>query len=99
MQIDNSSIHAATLQAHREKHTERHQARTSSHLPPDTRPATSPYAAKPIPDPRGNQTQPGPKPDHPRTPDGRFAQEFSPRPHQTRTHRGKEVAHPVVEQP
>lgn len=78
-------IHAATRHEHRQNRAEQPQTRTGSHLPPDTRPAASPYAAKPIPSPVGNQAQPGPKPAHPRTPDGRFAPEF--------------IAHPVAYQP
>jgi hypothetical protein len=38
---------------------------------------------KPIPNPRGNQALPGPKPDLPRSPDGRFTPEFRPYPPQT----------------
>jgi len=38
---------------------------------------------KSIPNPRGNQTLPQPKPAVPRSPDGRFAREFNPRPRQT----------------
>jgi hypothetical protein len=34
----------------------------------------------PIPNPRGTQTVPQPKPVTPRTPDGRFAPEFHPNP-------------------
>jgi len=36
-----------------------------------------------VPNPRGNQTLPQPKPTPPRSPDGRFAREFNPRPRQT----------------
>jgi hypothetical protein len=39
---------------------------------------------KPIPNPRGNQTQPVPKPVVPRSPSGRFVPEFRPHPPQTR---------------
>jgi len=38
----------------------------------------------PIPNPRGTQTVPQPKPATPRSPDGRFAPEFHPHPPQTR---------------
>jgi hypothetical protein len=36
------------------------------------------HSPKPIPNPRGTQTIPQPKPTLPRTPDGRFAPEFHP---------------------
>jgi hypothetical protein len=39
---------------------------------------------KPVPNPRGNQTLPQPKPALPRSPDGRFTPEFCPHPPQTR---------------
>jgi len=39
---------------------------------------------KPIPNPRGTQTVPQPKPATPRSPDGRFAPEFRPHPPQTK---------------
>jgi hypothetical protein len=39
------------------------------------------HAAKPIPNPRGTQTVAQPKPILPRSPNGRFAPEFHPRPH------------------
>jgi hypothetical protein len=39
---------------------------------------------KPIPNPRGIQTVPQPKPAHPRSPNGRFAPEFHPHPTETR---------------
>jgi hypothetical protein len=39
---------------------------------------------KPIPNPRGTQTVPQPKPTLPRSPDGRFAPEFRPHPPQTK---------------
>jgi hypothetical protein len=35
---------------------------------------------KPVPNPHGTQTVPQPKPTLPRSPDGRFAPEFRPRP-------------------
>jgi hypothetical protein len=35
---------------------------------------------KPIPNPRGTQTVPQPKPMAPRSPNGRFAPEFQPKP-------------------
>jgi hypothetical protein len=38
----------------------------------------------PVPNPRGNQTLPQPKPALPRSPNGRFAPEFRPHPPQTR---------------
>ena len=41
---------------------------------------TKNQSLKPIPNPRGTQTVPQPKPTHPRTPDGRFAPEFRPHP-------------------
>ena len=40
------------------------------------------YGHKPIPNPRGTQTVPQPKPITPRTPDGRFTPEFHPKPPQ-----------------
>jgi hypothetical protein len=40
---------------------------------------------KPIPNPRGNQTQPAPKPTLPRTGNGRFTPEFRPNPPLTPT--------------
>jgi hypothetical protein len=42
------------------------------------------HCLKPIPNPRGTQTVPQPKPTLPRTPDGRFAPEFRPHPKQTK---------------
>jgi len=39
---------------------------------------------KPIPNPRGTQTVPQPKPTLPRSPDGRFATEFRPHPKQVK---------------
>jgi hypothetical protein len=39
------------------------------------------HAVKPIPNPRGTQTVPQPKPTLPRSPDGRFAPEFHSHPH------------------
>ncbi len=42
------------------------------------------HAVKPIPDPRGTQTIPQPKPTLPRSPDGRFVPEFRARPHPRR---------------
>jgi len=41
---------------------------------------TKAQAVKPIPNPRGNQTLPQPKPAVPRSPNGRFAPEFRPNP-------------------
>jgi hypothetical protein len=41
---------------------------------------TKNQSLKPIPNPRGTQTVPQPKPTLPRTPDGRFAPEFRPHP-------------------
>ena len=38
------------------------------------------HSLKPIPNPRGTQTVPQPKPTTPRSPDGRFAPEFHPHP-------------------
>ena len=43
-----------------------------------------PQFLKPIPNPRGTQTVPQPKPTTPRTPGGRFAPEFRPHPKQTK---------------
>ncbi|MGD0797331.1 MAG: hypothetical protein ABR910_06375 [Acidobacteriaceae bacterium] len=43
------------------------------------------YGVIPIPNPRGTQTVPQPKPTHPRTPDGRFAPEFRAHPHPIKT--------------
>jgi hypothetical protein len=40
---------------------------------------------KSVPNPRGNQTLPQPKPALPRSPNGRFAPEFRPHPPQTRS--------------
>jgi hypothetical protein len=42
------------------------------------------HTLKPIPNPRGTQTVPQPKPTLPRTPSGRFAPEFRPHPRETR---------------
>jgi hypothetical protein len=42
------------------------------------------HSPKPIPNPRGTQTVPQPKLTLPRTPDGRFAPEFHPKPRQTK---------------
>jgi hypothetical protein len=42
------------------------------------------HSLKPIPNPRGTQTVPQPKPTLPRTPDGRFAPEFHPRPREVK---------------
>ena len=42
------------------------------------------HSLKPIPNPRGTQTVPQPKPTLPRTPGGRFAPEFRPHPPQTK---------------
>jgi hypothetical protein len=47
-------------------------------------PADSRKSLKPIPNPRGNQTLPQPKPAIPRSLNGRFASEFHPHPPQTR---------------
>jgi hypothetical protein len=47
----------------------------------ETRPNPTPENRDaPIPNPRGNQTLPQPKPALPRSPDGRFAPEFRPHP-------------------
>jgi hypothetical protein len=42
------------------------------------------HALKPVPNPRGTQTVPQPKPITPRSPDGRFSPEFRPNPPQIR---------------
>jgi hypothetical protein len=42
------------------------------------------HCFKPIPNPRGTQTVPQPKPATPRSPDGRFAPEFRSHPPQTK---------------
>ena len=44
---------------------------------------TKTQSLKLVPNPRGTQTVPQPKPTLPRTPDGRFAPEFRPHPPQT----------------
>ena len=44
------------------------------------------HTLKPIPNPRGTQTVPQPKPVAPRSPDGRFAPPFRPNPSQTKVH-------------
>jgi hypothetical protein len=49
----------------------------------DTKSQTQPM--KSIPNPRGTQTVPQPRPVTPRSPDGRFAPEFRPLPAQTKT--------------
>ena len=46
------------------------QTQTKAHTP----------TVNPIPNPRGNQTLPQPKPAVPRSPNGRFAPEFRPNP-------------------
>jgi hypothetical protein len=50
----------------------------------ETRPNSGQAQNAPIPNPRGNQTLPQPKPALPRSPDGRFAREFNPHPGQTK---------------
>ena len=45
---------------------------------------TQTQSLKPIPNPRGTQTVPQPKPTLPRSPDGRFATEFRPHPKQVK---------------
>jgi hypothetical protein len=42
-----------------------------------------PTSTKPIPNPRGNQTLPAPKPAPPRSPNGRFTPAFDPKPAET----------------
>jgi len=42
------------------------------------------HTLKSIPNPRGTQTVPQPKPATPRSPDGRFAREFRSNPPQTK---------------
>ena len=42
------------------------------------------HTLKPVPNPRGTQTVPQPKPVTPRLPDGRFTLEFRPNPPQIR---------------
>jgi hypothetical protein len=50
----------------------------------ETRPNSTQTRNPPIPNPRGNQTLPQPKPVLPRSPDGRFAREFNPHPRTTK---------------
>ena len=44
----------------------------------------SPTTLKPIPNPRGTQTVPQPKPTLPRSPDGRFTKVFHPKPREVK---------------